>query len=159
MEYDPEYNCYTCKKGLSTWKPKKREKTKSGYVRMVSIYGCEECSGCVFKDKCIKGHNRKTPDNARQKKLYVSRKFEEQRARCLERIASETGAMLRMNRSIQTEGAFAVLKEDKGFRQYMCRGKENVYAESVLMVIAHNVSTLHRKIQSDTLQSRLYSLN
>lgn len=160
MEYDPERNCYICmnKRDLNLTATK-NEKTKSGYVREISIYACEDCSDCTFKDKCIKGRNWKTPEDARQKKLYVSRKFEKQRAGCLERITSETGTMLRMNRSIQAEGAFAVLKEDKGFRQYLCRGRENVYAESVLVAIAHNISTLHRKVQSNTLQSHLYPLN
>ena len=35
---------------------------------------------------------------------------------------SDYGAQLRMNRSIQAEGTFAVVKEDMGFRQYLYRG-------------------------------------
>jgi len=52
-----------------------------------------------------------------------------------------------MNRSIQVEGSFAVIKEDLGFRQYLYRGKENVLAQSVLIALAYNISKLHFKIQ------------
>ena len=65
----------------------------------------------------------------------------------LERITTEYGTQLRMNRSIQAEGSFAVLKEDMGFRQYLYRGKRNVLAQSVLAAIAHNINKLHFKIQ------------
>ena len=66
----------------------------------------------------------------------------------LERITTEYGTKLRMNRSIQAEGSFAVVKEDMGLRQYLYRGRENVLAQSVLAAIAHNINKLHFKIQS-----------
>jgi hypothetical protein len=88
----------------------------------------------------------------------VSRKFERQRAEDLERITSEEGCMLRMNRSIQAEGVFAVMKEDMGFRRFLCRGHKNVLAETVLLVMAHNIGQLHRKIQHNRLQTHLYEL-
>ena len=52
-----------------------------------------------------------------------------------------------MNRSIQAEGSFAVVKEDMNFRRYLYRGKENVLAQSVLLAIAYNINKLHFKIQ------------
>ena len=39
----------------------------------------------------------------------------------LERIDTKQGILLRMNRSIQVEGAFEVLKEDMGFRRFLTR--------------------------------------
>ena len=38
--------------------------------------------------------------------------MKENRPKVLEALASEEGALLRMNRSIQVEGVFGVLKED-----------------------------------------------
>lgn len=64
-----------------------------------------------------------------------------------ERITTEYGTQLRMNRSIQAEGSFAVIKEDMNFRRYLYRGQENVLAQSVLLVIAYNINKLHFKIQ------------
>lgn len=52
-----------------------------------------------------------------------------------------------MNRSIQAEGSFAVIKEDMNFRRYLYRGKENVLAQSTLLAIAYNINKLHFKIQ------------
>ena len=48
----------------------------------------------------------------RNKVLMVSKTMSQKRAEDLERITSEYGTMLRMNRSIQAEGSFADVKED-----------------------------------------------
>jgi len=33
-----------------------------------------------------------------------------------------------MNRSIQAEGSFGEIKQDMGFRRFLCKGKQNVLA-------------------------------
>lgn len=81
-----------------------------------------------------------------------------QREEDFARITSEEGCKLRMNRSIQVEGSFGNIKQDMGFRRYMCRGKVNVLAESILIAIAYNVNKLHHKIQSDRTGHHLYEL-
>ena len=83
----------------------------------------------------------------RNKRIWVSKIMNQKRQETLDRITTEYGTQLRMNRSIQAEGSFAVIKEDMGFRQYLYRGKENVLAQSVLTAIAHNINKLHFKIQ------------
>ena len=83
----------------------------------------------------------------RKKRIWVSKVLKEKRQEALERITTEYGTQLRMNRSIQSEGSFAVIKEDMGFRQYLYRGRENVLAQSVLTAIAYNINKLHFKIQ------------
>ena len=65
----------------------------------------------------------------------------------MERITTVYGTQLRMKRSIQAEGSFAVVKEDMNFRRYLYRGKKNVLAQSVLLAIAYNINKLHFKIQ------------
>ena len=160
MPYDPEGDFYTCMNGsqLKACYTKKR-KTASGYLREETIYRCDDCLGCPHKSECIKGKNWKIPEEERFKTLSVSRKFERQRKECLERIVSEEGVQLRVNRSIQAEGAFALWKEDQKFRQFLCRGQANVYAESVLMAIAQNIGNLHRRIQAGRLGHHLYEVN
>ena len=74
----------------------------------------------------------------------VSKKFKEKRAEDLERILTEEGQQLRMNRSIQAEGSFGELKQDMGFRRYLCRGSQNVLAESVLFVIQIPLSVVRK---------------
>ena len=94
----------------------------------------------------------------RLKTLYVSKTMKQKRHEDLERITSDYGIQLRMNRSIQAEGSFANVKEDMGFRRYAYRGIENVTAQSVILAIAHNVNKYHNKIQSDKTGRHLFEL-
>ncbi len=159
MPYNPDGDYYTCKRGCRLYAHGIHHKrSSSGYIRKVTVYQCYACHDCHHKSECIKGKNWKTPEEARFKRLKVSRKFERQRKECLERITSDEGIRLRVNRSIQAEGAFALWKEDGAFRQFLCRGQANVYAESVLMAIAQNIDNLHRRIQNGKLGMHLYEV-
>ena len=159
MDYDPESDSYTCKNGKQlTAVSKRTQKTATGYQREVTIYECESCNNCPYKKDCIKGNNCKTAFEERNKKLSVSRKMEEKRAECLERITSDYGTQLRMNRSIQAEGSFANVKEDMNFRRYLYRGKENVLAQSILLAIGYDINKLHHKIVSDRTGTHLFEL-
>ncbi|MBU5454904.1 transposase, partial [Caproiciproducens sp. MSJ-32] len=88
----------------------------------------------------------------------TSKKFNRQRKEALERIISDEGCLLRMNRSIQAEGSFAQVKQDMGFRRFLCKGKQNVLSESILLAMAHNINKLHNKIQSGRTGTHLFSL-
>ena len=148
MNYNEAEDSYTCVEGKVLAKAdEKHSKSRNGYISTITIYECEDCSGCPRKKECIRGNNSKAPMEERNKRLNVSKVMKQKRQEALERITTEYGTQLRMNRSIQAEGSFAVLKEDMGFRQYLYRGKENVLAQSVLMAIAHNMNKLHFKIQ------------
>ena len=159
MVYDAQTDSYTCHNGKKLEASQvKLEKTRTGYRREITVYTCAECGGCPYKKECIKGNHCKTSLEDRSKALYVSRKFMKYREEDLERITSPEGCELRMNRSIQAEGSFGDLKQDSGFRRFLCRGKQNVEAESVLLAFAHNVTKLHHKIQSDRTGTHLFPL-
>lgn len=159
MVYDGDSDCYYCKnKRALTAQYERKEKTASGYHRTVTVYKCDDCTGCPYKTGCIKGNHCKTPMEERQKVLYVSKKMKQQRKETLERITSEYGTQLRMNRSIQAEGSFADIKEDMAFRRYLYRGKENVTAQSIILAIGHNINKLHHKIQSERTGQHLFPL-
>ena len=159
MKYDEKADCYYCKNGQAlTVQYEKREKTASGYRRTVTVYRSNGCSGCPFKTDCIKGNNCKTPMEDRQKVLYVSKKMKEKRQETLERITSDYGTQLRMNRSIQAEGSFANIKEDMEFRRYLYRGNANVTAQSILLAIGYNINKLHHKIQAGRTGRHLFPL-
>jgi len=138
-EINDEYTCHNNKKlkviGEST------RRSKSGYEADVTLYECENCDDCTYKLKCTKAKGNK--------KLSVSKKFVQKRSKSLENITSLQGTMLRMNRSIQVEGAFGVLKEDHGFRRFLTRGKKNVKTEFTLLCIGYNINKFHNKIQQD----------
>ena len=94
----------------------------------------------------------------RCKSLHISKIKEQKRKEDLERILSDRGIQLRVNRSIQVEGSFATVKEDKNFRQYLYRGNRNVLAQSILVAIAHNINKLHHRIQSGRTGTHLFPL-
>lgn len=159
MDYDAGIDSYYCKNGqILTAQYEKKERTVSGYKRTVTVYQCNNCNNCPFKTECIKGNNCKTPMKERQKVLYVSKVMKQKRLEILERITSDYGTQLRMNRSIQAEGSFAVIKEDMDFRRYLYRGKENVTAQSIILAIGYNINKLHHKIQSGRTGQYLFSL-
>ncbi|WP_338432402.1 IS1182 family transposase [Clostridium tyrobutyricum] len=159
MDYNKSGDYYTCKnnKKLTVNRVLKR-KSRTGYISEKTIYTCEDCNNCQHKSKCIKGHNSKIPLEERVKNLETSKLFNMLRKENLERIVSEEGCELRMNRSIQAEGSFAEIKQDMGFRRYLSRGKQNILAESILLAMAHNVNKLHNKIQSDRTGNHLFPL-
>ena len=150
MAYDPEADEYTCANGKKLRVlGEKHSKNRNGYTSTVTIYECEDCRGCPHKEKCIHGNNCKTPMEERKKRLNVSKVMKQKRQETLERITTRYGTQLRMNRSIQAEGSFAVVKEDMNFRRYLYRGKEKVLAQSILLAIAYNINKLHFKIQGE----------
>lgn len=159
MDYDGEKDEYTCHNGKKlTVQSESKKKTGTGYVRTTTIYECQDCHDCPFKKDCIKGNHCNTPLEQRKKRLTVSKVMEEKRKEDLERITSDYGKQLRMNRSIQAEGSFAEIKEDMNFRRYLYRGKKNVLAQSVMVAFARNINKLHHKIQSGTTGFHLYEL-
>lgn len=68
-----------------------------------------------------------------------------------ENIKSLNGIRLRMNRSIQSEGVFAYMKEDLGYRRFRHRGKGQVENDVLLLAFAINVNRLHNKIQNENV--------
>lgn len=159
MEYDAENDRYICHNGKFLEKTdEKISRSRRGYEKTVSTYRCADCNGCPYREKCCSGPNWKKPVDERFKSLSISRKFEAYRAEEYERIDSDEGKMLRMNRSIQAEGSFADIKGDSRFTRFLCRGNENVLAESILYAMAHNIGWLHSRIQNDCLNLHLYEL-
>jgi transposase len=159
MDYDKEKDVYSCRNGkLLNVESIKHSKSKTGYISEKTIYKCKDCNGCSYKNDCIKGNNCKTPLEERNKVLQVAKKFIEQRKEDLDRILSEEGIQLRMNRSIQAEGSFADIKQDMKFRRYLSKGTSNVLAESVLIAMARNINKLHNKIQNGKTGMHLFSV-
>ena len=88
----------------------------------------------------------------------MAKTFLKYREEDLERILSDEGILLRINRSIQAEGSFGELKQDMQFCRYLSRGTSNVLAESILLAMAKNVNKLHNKIQKGKMGRHLFPL-
>ena len=70
--------------------------------------------------------------------------------------STEEGILLCVNRSIQSEGIFAMIKEDMNFRRFLTRGKSNVMVEWYLVSMAYNLLKLHHKAQTGRLGKHLF---
>ncbi|NLZ95995.1 MAG: IS1182 family transposase [Bacteroidales bacterium] len=159
MNYDKERDIYICRNGRElSLDYIRHSKSKTGYVSDKHIYKCKDCNGCPYKRECIKGNNCKTPLEERNKVLQVAKKFLKQRQSDFERIVSEEGILLRVNRSIQAEGSFGDLKQDMRFRRYLSKGTSNVLAESTLLAMARNINKLHNKIQNGKTGTHLFQV-
>ena len=151
MEYDEGKDEYTCHNGkkLKVVGIKHRSSV-SGYRSEITIYECEDCSDCPCKAKCTKAKGNR--------QLQVSKTFVEKRMKSYQNIMSEEGILLRMNRSIQVEGAFGVLKNDYGFNRFLTRGKNSVKTEFLLLCFGYNINKLHTKIQDERCRKHLHKV-
>lgn len=151
MEYDKEKDEYTCHNGKKLRFIYSSIKTSgTGYKADVSFYECESCEGCSHKNKCTKA--------AGNRRIQVSKLFTEKRETSYKNIMSPKGVHLRVNRSIQVEGAFGVLKSDYKFKRFLTRGKTSVKTEFLFLCIGYNINKLHSKIQNDRLGMYLHPL-
>ena len=126
----------------------KKQKSKSDCESEVTVYECEDCTGCPYKEKCTRAKGNK--------RLYISKSFLEKRQESYENILSETGIKYRMNRSVQAEGAFGVLKNDYEFQRFLLRGKAKVKLELLMLSMGYNINKLHEKIQHERTESYLF---
>jgi len=143
-----EYTCHNNKQLKSVYTYKKKSST--GYVSEVTVYEGENCNGCPYKEKCTKAKGNR--------RMEVSKTFIAHRQKSLENITTQFGTQLRVNRSIQSEGAFGVLKKDRQFDRFLTRGKPNVTTELLLLCFGYNINKLHAKIQNNRCGMDLHEL-
>jgi len=149
MPYDSRKDEYTCpndKKFHAVYTGKRE--SKSGFESEITYYECENCEGCPLKKNCTRAKGNR--------KMQLSKEFLRQREKSLLNITSEKGVLLRINRSIQAEGAFGVIKQDYGFRQFLLRGNKKVRTEIFIVAMAFNINKLHNKIQANRTGSQLF---
>jgi len=138
MTYNEEDDTYTCPNGdLFTYTHSYKRKSKSGFISEITVYECQACSDCPLKVECTRAKGNRT--------LHVSKDFVKLRQAARELITTEEGKELRMNRSIQAEGAFGILKQDYGFRRLLRRKSEGVFTEILLYAFAFNINKKHNK--------------
>ena len=81
-----------------------------------------------------------------EKIIKYNNEFRRLSKKSKDNIESDLGKQLRMNRSIQVEGAFAVLKEDMKLRKLKVRGKNSTKREIGLFCIAYNFNRYLAKL-------------
>ena len=107
------------------------------FGRTEEYYQCENCVGCPHREKCHKSkENRVVRINEELTKFHNE---------VLSNLNCVHGALLRMNRSIQAEGAFGGIKWNKGYKRLRRRGLEGVILELGLISCGFNLYKYHLK--------------
>ena len=111
----------------------------NNYGRTEEIYECESCENCEYKkDCCPKAKNNRT--------IKLNRELTTIHEEVLKNLCSIQGALLCMNRSIQAEGTFGIIKCDKSYKRLRRKGLENVILEFTLIACGFNLYKYHNKI-------------
>lgn len=150
MTYDAEEDCFTCAQGRKLSLRRECTKLEHGQFVTTAWYRCEDCGHCPKRKTCCQAK-----DPGKPKEVMLRKTFWELRARSQENITTERGIYLRMCRSIQVEGAFALLKTDFGFRRFLTRGKANVRTELFFLAMAFNLKKLWMKRETGRLKTHL----
>ena len=114
------------------------------YGRQEEIYVCEDCSGCPYAEQCKKGQGNRT--------VSLNEELTQMHREVLDNLECIHGALLRMNRSIQAEGSFGILKYDRWYKRIVRKGLKSVRLELLLVSIGHNLYKFYNK-QMKSLQA------
>ena len=146
MAYDVEANIYTCATGNTiTFDCIKKDKTQSDLEMETSVYNCKDCASCPLKEMCIWAYGSKSPLTERSTVIYVSKRFARQLSETEKRINTTAGKLIRVNRSFQAEGIFEIVKEGKGFRQFLLRSAVKVEVTWTLLSPVFSALKLYQK--------------
>ena len=107
------------------------------YGRQEEYYTCEDCSGCPYAGQCKK--------TAKNRTVRINAELSSMHQEVLDNLESIHGALLRMNRSIQAEGTFGIMKYDRWYKRTVRRGLDSVRLELFLVSIGHNLYKFHNK--------------
>lgn len=131
MLYSGESDSYTCAEGRTLSRIYESTDRKGA---VTTCYRCEDCTGCTRRAQCCSAKDPESPKEIKVKKALACKRKES-----LENISTEEGIHLRMCRSVQVEGAFALLKTDFGFRRFLTTGKKNVKTELLFLALAFDL--------------------
>ena len=107
------------------------------YGRQEEVYVCEDCSNCPYSEKCKKTDKNRT--------IQLNRELTSMHKEVIENLESIHGALLRMNRSIQAEGTFGIIKNNRNYKRIVRKGIKSVKLEIFLVSIGHNLYKYHNK--------------
>ena len=103
--------------------------------RTAEKYISEDCSGCGFKERCHKQEGNRI--------INLNEELTSYHKEVIENLATEEGIYLRIQRSIQAEGAFGVIKQDYSYRRITRVSKKKVNLELTLITIGFNMKKYH----------------
>lgn len=150
MAYSHDDDCFICAQGRKLVLRREMTELREGQFVTTVWYRCEDCTGCPCRAQCCRAK-----DSTKPKEVVLHKAFWEKREQAARNITSQRGIQLRLCRSIQVEGAFALLKNDFAFRRFLTRGKRNIRTELFFLALAFNLKKLWMKREHNRLQTRV----
>ncbi|WP_148706196.1 transposase [Methanosarcina siciliae] len=127
--YDEEKDCYYCPAAFEI--PFTRIQKRKGEPDL-RFYVCSYCSQCVLKNACTMSEKRTITRDPREHLM------ENMRAK----LNTEKGTEKYQKRMSTVEPVFGQIKQDRGFREFLLRGKRKTGIEFVMMCTVHNIKKM-----------------
>ena len=112
------------------------------------FFRIDGCTGCPFSGYCRRFMKDQDGDSRIFEVVKEQQLYKQEAGR---NLLSPKGIEIRVNRSIQVEGVFGILKQDYGRQRLRRRGLEKVSAEMMLYFLGLNLAKLFRFFQTGSL--------
>jgi hypothetical protein len=109
-----------------------------GHLKKNMHYRGVDCANCPPKNKCTKSNKGRT--------LGISPELEKFKEEVRQNLSTKDGQLKMQNRSIYSEGAFGIMKQNRGYDRLRRRGFENVEMEIQLVAIGQNINHLKNRL-------------
>jgi glycosyltransferase involved in cell wall biosynthesis len=107
------------------------------YGRTEEFYQCEDCTACPHKEKCCKCKGNRI--------IRLNEELSQFHQEVLGNLNCIHGALLSMNRSIQSEGANGIIKWNRSYTRVRRRGLKALNLEIGLICCGFNLHKFHLK--------------
>jgi len=129
FRFDEEKDCYYCPAGIMIPFTRIQKRIDEPDLKQ---YVCKFCSNCVLKKACTKAEKRIISRDPREHLLVEMRR----------KLRTDEGRELYQERMYTVEPVFGQMKQNRGFREFLLRGKEKVNVEFLMMCIVHNIGKI-----------------
>ncbi|MDD2348454.1 MAG: IS1182 family transposase [Kiritimatiellae bacterium] len=127
--YDEKKDCYYCPAAFEIPFTRIQKRENEPDLR---YYVCNCCSLCVLKNACTDSKNRTITRDPRE---YL---MEYMRAK----LNTEEATEQYQKRMCTVEPVFGQMKQDRGFREFLLRGKRKAKIEFLMMCTVHNIKKI-----------------
>ena len=128
---------YRCPNNKKFVKIREYQSTRIKRPHTMEEFECFYCAKCRQKKECTKAEGNR--------KIQFIKGYDEMKKTVNENLDSELGIKLRVQRSIQVEGAFGVIKEDMRFRRFTRTGLKGIKLELDFIALGYNLKKFHNK--------------
>jgi transposase len=107
------------------------KKNDNGFEQTITRYQSRNCNGCPLRGACHKSKENRI--------IEINHNLNKHKHKARELLISREGVKHRKQRAKDVEPVFGNIKQNKGFRRFILRGKRKVTVEFGFIAIAHNL--------------------